>query len=142
MLVWVLILDCAILTRSRPKRVINATDCFGANEDVTRDFVLWIKVMAIAGRTDRFANLVSGIDDVMEDIHKSIVIKLSVVDEPRIILARLDFDIVEEFHRLFEFFVALEHGVLENVAIETGTSKEKVLTFFFDLVVGDLRNGV
>ena len=57
MLVWVLILDCAVLTWSCPKRVVNSADRFGTDKDVTRDFVLWIKVMAIAGRTDWFANL-------------------------------------------------------------------------------------
>ena len=98
--------------------------------------------MAIACRADRFSNLVSGIDDVMENVHKPIVIELFVVDEPRVVLTRLDFDIVKELHRLFELFIALEHGVLENMAIEAGTSKNEVLAFLSDLVIGDLRNGV
>ena len=122
--------------------MVNTADGFRGDENVASHFIFWVEIMAISCRTDWLANLICSIDDVMEDIHKPIVIKLLVVNEPRIVLTRLDFDIVKELHRFFEFFIALEHGVLEDVTIEAGASKDKVLAFLGDLVIGNLWNGV
>ena len=122
--------------------MVDSADGFSADENVTGDFVFWVEVMAVARSADWFADLICCRNDVFEDVEKSLVIKLVVVDEPGIVLTRLDFDVIKEAHSFLKFLIALEHGVLEDGAIEAGAAKKEILTFFGNLVVRDLWNGV
>ena len=140
MLVWVLVGFSSTFTRPSPKRMVDSADGFGADENVTGDFVFWVEIMAIARSADWLTDLICCRNDILKDVEKPLIIKLVVVDEPRIVLTRLDFDVFKEAHCFLKFLIALEHGVLEDRAIEAGAAKKEVLTFFGNLVIGDLRN--
>jgi len=80
--------------------MVTSTKGFLNDIDVAQDFVFRVHVMAIAGRANGLVKLVSGIDDGMENLHQAILSQVAHVDKPRIVLRRLDFDVIVETHAL------------------------------------------
>ena len=63
------------------KRVINATDTFRGNIDISKDFLLFAQVMDIASRTDWLTNRISAFNDIVDVSEEFFVVHFTHIDQ-------------------------------------------------------------